>query len=349
MKLIHTADLHLDGALGGFSKKEASELRRKGFLTLRNIAKYAEQNEISHILIAGDLFDTAAPSIRARDAVLSVFTEYSGISFYLISGNHDDVFPSELAQRLPDNVFLFGKGFTSRSIDENIELWATSDEIPEIKGLNLKKEKRNIVMIHSGPSSSSGRYSVDIGELDEIPVDYLALGHYHSFDCGRCGRGEWVMCGTPMPRGFDETGEKGFVEVEIDDKGVSYRFVPLESSRFFTEEYSFNGEEIDYGAIAEFIRQKGIGKNDFLRLTLTGETSTLHIDEAFTAERLSDCCGFISVFDKTGIKQEAFSSISLYAEFKSLVEADSELSEDDKNEILRYGYAALRGEEPDTL
>ena len=62
MKLIHTADIHLDARMEAIYPIELAKERRKD---LRKewwrLVEYAGRNGVSAILIAGDLFDTKKP------------------------------------------------------------------------------------------------------------------------------------------------------------------------------------------------------------------------------------------------------------------------------------------------
>lgn len=348
MKLLHTADLHIGGAFSGFSPKDAADMRRSGVLGLGKLADYAKNNGIKHFLIAGDLFDTSFPSMDMRNSVLSVFNEHKDLSFYILSGNHDADIPLELKMRLPGNVFLAEEGFTSYDLGENVTLYSSGNEIPTIDGLNLDESKTNIVMLHAAPSARFARCEADIRAFDSLPLDYLALGHYHSYSSGKCGRGEFVMPGTPFARGFDDFGEKGFVVFDTESK--THGFIKTDGARFFSFEYRLDGEATDITKISGFIAEKGVKKGDYVRLTLTGKTDALRTDCDFLGERLSGNSGCsVTVRDKTGLPENAFSSFSLYSEFRNLVLADAELSDEDKNEILRYGYSALSGENVDSL
>ena len=58
MKLIHTADCHLDSKLSRhFDEAKAAERKNELLSTFQNIVHYAVSNDVEAILIAGDLFD----------------------------------------------------------------------------------------------------------------------------------------------------------------------------------------------------------------------------------------------------------------------------------------------------
>ena len=87
--------------------------------------------------------------------------------------------------------------------------------------------KFNIVVMHgqvAGYNSNEKAEVISIPKLKEKNVDYLALGHIHSYQDGRLdARGAYAYAGCLEPRGFDELGAKGFVRLEVG-QGVSYVF-----------------------------------------------------------------------------------------------------------------------------
>ena len=61
MKILHTSDWHLGRTLYGRKRYEEFE----AFLAW--LAETIQQNEIDALLVAGDVFDTSAPSNRAQE------------------------------------------------------------------------------------------------------------------------------------------------------------------------------------------------------------------------------------------------------------------------------------------
>ena len=91
MKIIHTADLHLDSNLeSNLSKSRAEERRNELLAMFRSIVGYAASNGVEAILIAGDLFDMCDVSKTALDVVISTIAGNPDIKFYYLRGNHDE-------------------------------------------------------------------------------------------------------------------------------------------------------------------------------------------------------------------------------------------------------------------
>lgn len=73
MKIFHTADLHLGSKMLVFSEAEAKERREELLLTFSAIISRALSEKAEAVIIAGDLFDGAYPSITLREEVRSLF------------------------------------------------------------------------------------------------------------------------------------------------------------------------------------------------------------------------------------------------------------------------------------
>ena len=65
---------------------------------------------------------------------------------------------------------------------------------------------------------------INLGELRNKSIDYLALGHVHSYEEGQLlPRGVYCYPGCLEGRGFDETGEHGFVLLDINEESAYQR------------------------------------------------------------------------------------------------------------------------------
>ena len=108
VKLIHTADLHLDSAFRSrFTKEEAENRRQKQLMAWKELLSFAVEKKVQGILIAGDLFDSPVVSHGTMDFFLSTMAEHPEISFFYLRGNHDTENTFRFQENLPKNLFLF--------------------------------------------------------------------------------------------------------------------------------------------------------------------------------------------------------------------------------------------------
>ncbi|GAA1835581.1 exonuclease SbcCD subunit D [Pseudonocardia ailaonensis] len=85
MRFLHTADWHVGKTLKGHNRIDEQEQ------VLREIVRIAREREVDAVLVAGDLYDSAAPSAAAQKLVVRTLLglAQSGIRVVAIAGNHD--------------------------------------------------------------------------------------------------------------------------------------------------------------------------------------------------------------------------------------------------------------------
>lgn len=85
MKILHTADWHVGKTLGGRSRADEHEA------VLDEITLLARDHKVDLVVVAGDLFDTAAPSPEAERIVYQALLGLSGVAHTIVvPGNHDN-------------------------------------------------------------------------------------------------------------------------------------------------------------------------------------------------------------------------------------------------------------------
>ena len=85
MKFLHTADWHVGKVLKGRDRLDEQRA------VLAEIATVAEQHQVDAVLIAGDIYDAAAPSAPAQNLVIKTLLRLrkTGAEVIAIAGNHD--------------------------------------------------------------------------------------------------------------------------------------------------------------------------------------------------------------------------------------------------------------------
>lgn len=112
IKILHTADVHLDSPLRSLALRDA-ELREKvqtsSRTALTRIVETAISEDVAALLIAGDLFDGAERSARTAAFLMLQLERLRarGIRVFYIKGNHDAENPLTGELSLPDNVHVF--------------------------------------------------------------------------------------------------------------------------------------------------------------------------------------------------------------------------------------------------
>ncbi len=86
MRILHTSDWHVGKVLKGRDRHD------EHVAVLRSIAQVAKDEDVDLVLIAGDLFETAAPTARAQGLVVRALLALreDGRQVVAIAGNHDN-------------------------------------------------------------------------------------------------------------------------------------------------------------------------------------------------------------------------------------------------------------------
>ena len=189
MKIIHCSDLHLDSRMkSNLDSQKAKERRDEILITYQNMIKYAVENNVKIILIAGDLFDRKDTTVKARNIVIDSIISNPDIDFVYLKGNHDESGFLENLENIPDNLKLFTSNkWTTYNYGKitisGIEFGNLSDyEI--YNTLLLNKNDFNIVTMHGQESKYEMKDKteiINISNLKNKNIDYLALGHIHKY------------------------------------------------------------------------------------------------------------------------------------------------------------------------
>ena len=107
LKLLHSADWHLDSAFSGFSDEQRAVLKGQQRKLPEKIADLCRREQCDLMLLAGDLFD-GIPS-RETVAHLKTVLRECGIPVLIAPGNHDFCGPGSpwLEESWPENVHVF--------------------------------------------------------------------------------------------------------------------------------------------------------------------------------------------------------------------------------------------------
>jgi len=345
MRIIHTADLHLDSALGtNLNTLKQKERKRELLLNFERLIDYSKKHNVDAIIIAGDMFDKKRISIKVIDYVFNLIICNPEIDFIIITGNHDEKSFIDSFEVIPSNLKIFDDYFSTIKYDNIAITGINYHDKYDYSSLNLDKNNINILIMHGDINTN-----IDLKKLANKNIDYLALGHIHKYSKGEIdSRGIYAYPGTLEARGFDEAGDKGFILIEIEN-GINTKFISFAKRKL--HDISINITGIDnYQEIRRNIDLKlnDISSDDMVKLRLLGYYDLNLIKQnEMLEETLNEKFYFGKVVDESKLKinpRDFENDISLKGEFIRNVLA-SDLSEDDKSMVIEYGIKALLKEE----
>lgn len=357
MRIIHCGDIHLDSVLTtNLSREQANERRNELLLTFTKMAAYAYANDVQVIMIAGDLFDRGQVSANARDIIIDCINSYPNIDFLYLRGNHDeDTFLKSL-DAIPENLKLFDDDWKTYRYKDAV---ITGAEISEENKLHLydtlvlDSNDLNIVLLHGAMTTGQDipdNISINSTSLKNKNIDYLALGHYHSFQEHELdARGKYVYCGCLEGRGYDESGVKGFVLIDTYDHKINYKFVPFAKRTLHSLSIDASNmlSTSDVSAAIDLAVSE-IKRDDMVEITLVGEVDIeADWNVSYLEQKYQELYYAFRLKDKTKLNinpDDYRYDISLKGEFIRLV-LGYDCSEEDKKIIIQMGLKALAGEE----
>ncbi|MBP8016998.1 exonuclease SbcCD subunit D [Candidatus Gracilibacteria bacterium] len=242
MKLMHISDLHIGKRVNEFSMLEDQEY------ILNGIIKIAKDENISGIIIAGDVYDKTVPPIEAVDLADEFLTKLveENISIYMISGNHDSPERLNFGSRIMEknNLFICGEydgdlrkiviedeygklniyflPYIKPSIVNNklgLETKTYDESVKEaLKVIDIDVESRNILIAHqfvtfgSTVPELSDSETKSLGGIDNVDASIFDKFDYvalgHIHKPQKIGREVIRYSGSPLKYSFSECNHK---------------------------------------------------------------------------------------------------------------------------------------------
>ena len=251
MRFLHIADLHLGRMLADVS------LIKEQKAVLDEIVKLSTEHDADAVLIAGDVYQRAAPQAEAMELFDGFISKLCALGkrVFAISGNHDSAQRISYFSKLIQNSGVY----VSEKFEGRLQRIELQDEygklyvhmLPFIKPVNVKLKypeaeintytdavrtvlsqsgvdftKRNILIAHQYITGGemAGSEEKTIGTLDNVDADvfegfdYVALGHLHRAQ--KMEKNAVRYAGSPLKYSFSEISDrKSAALVELNEKG----------------------------------------------------------------------------------------------------------------------------------
>ncbi len=359
VKILHAADFHMDSPFEALEPRRAMQRRMEQRALLGRIAELVNRENAQIVLLAGDLLDGAVSYHETHETLLRTLGAMHARVF-IAPGNHDHVSPMSPYQTLkfPENVTIFPTPSVKPVLlpELNARVWGAGYNAVRcsgfLRGFAVAESDVVELMVLHGESDGEGRCGPpNERQIAESNLDYLALGHIHSFSgIQKAGKTHWAYPGCPEGRGFDETGKKGVLLGEVGKGYANLEFIPMDGREYHITPVTLTPESDPVEAALAALPDDAA--RHIFRLIFTGEhTGALNL--AFLREKLSEKVYALDLKDETREPRdlwEGLDSDSLRGLFLTRMKRryDAAETEDERQKItmaVRYGAAALENRE----
>jgi DNA repair exonuclease SbcCD nuclease subunit len=282
IKILHTADWHLDSPLNMANEAQARLLRDALAQIPGKIAAICKAQGCDLVLLPGDLLD-GAHSAGTLENLKEALREMA-VPVFITPGNHDFVSTNSpwANEVFPENVHIFKKpAMESVALPQlDCRVYGAGFVAMDCPALleNFRAEGTetyHIGVFHGDPTQKNSPYNpISQAQVAASGLHYLALGHVHKAGQFTAGGTLCLWPGCPMGRGNDETGQKGVYIVTIDQTAEA-EFIPLDVPRFYDLEAEVFGDP--WQALRSVLPP--VGNEDFYRVILTGECQSLDLSQ----------------------------------------------------------------------
>lgn len=309
VKVIHSADMHLDAPMNSSSRHKSELLE-----DFKALIDLANQKEADILLISGDLFDSPFPTDDCvREAVEILGTCKSNV--FISPGNHDYYQKDSVYHKycFPDNVHIFiSPEIKCVSTDCGADIYGYAFTSGAKKRQPLCRvhnpDRINIFSIHGDLGVPESNYApLSCADIEMTEADYVALGHIHkSSHVKKAGKTSYAYCGCLSAKDFGESGQKGVIfGIFEKSHGIChshFEFLPLSTHRY--EIVNINITDIStmtelYNKLTRIISREEFGKHTSLRLVFKGERSEGIILSQTALDEIADKVFELEIDDRT--------------------------------------------------
>ncbi|MBO4916235.1 MAG: DNA repair exonuclease [Oscillospiraceae bacterium] len=356
IRIMHAADFHLDSPFAGLSGEQAKLRRRESRFLPQRLADYVNQNDIQVVLLAGDLFDGDAVYRETAEQLAGALASMRARVF-ISPGNHDYYSRHSFyaSYELPDNVHVFRSGAVERvELPElscavyGAAFTSPTQETSLLEGFSAPDDGMlHLMVLHAELGASVSRYDpITREQIAASRLDYLALGHLHSFDgVHTAGGTAYAYSGCTEGRGFDECGEKGFLCGSVDREQVDIRFVPFSMRRYHSLKADVTDKDPET-ALLEIMPETAL--SDLCRIAFVGESDEYGVDIKTLTEEFSRRFYSLTLNDETHIRRDVWDKAQedslrglFLRELRKRYDAAGDGERTEIERAARFGLAAL--------
>jgi DNA repair protein SbcD/Mre11 len=225
IRIVHTADNHIDLPFKQYPAEVASRLIEERFLALGRLVAAANERNAHFFVVAGDLFDSTRVKVGDIDKAAAVLRGFDGVAVIVVPGNHDHYASSETEvwrrfrrateadariDLLVDPavksydvegqaVHFFPCGCPSKTGAEPTIGWVAEAAAQHATGLKIGIAHGNVTGL--GLDAEGQYFNMEPAALEAAGLATWLLGHIHvPFPTSESGeRSPYFMAGTHTP------------------------------------------------------------------------------------------------------------------------------------------------------
>ncbi len=250
IRILHAADLHLDSPFAALRPEQAAQRREEQRKVLVELVRECNRRGCDALLLAGDLFDSHRIYRETAELLCRVLKECRA-QVFIAPGNHDyyDAGSPYASLDWPENVHIFRTPEIGFVRLDGLTVYGAGFTAPRapalLRGFRAEKDETAVMVLHGELTPGDSKYDpISPEDAAASGLAYLALGHIHQPSVERFGR---TLVGNPgclIGRGFDETGEKGALYIEIEDGSVSWEAVPMGARQYLVLPAMVEGDPV---------------------------------------------------------------------------------------------------------
>ena len=240
MRFLHISDLHLGKIfpVSRYGQQFAHRRRQELLDTFSRLIDFANQNQVDFILCCGDFLNSEELRVEELRNINAMIERLEHAVIVAISGNHDPQTKNSAYQKIDWSKRFYlaapGSGRVALSAYRTIITYHSWDqkEMPEpieVPKPSTQSGQYQILMLHADALTKSRYLPLDAQKLSEAGFDYVALGHIHKM---QCVAPNVYYSGSPEPLDFGESGEHGFMMVDVEGERRRVQFVPFSQREY---------------------------------------------------------------------------------------------------------------------
>ena len=359
IRILHTADLHLDKEFFPEDPKFSALRRKEQRALFANIMMYARDKKVDILIFAGDLLDKTLVSEETGKLLLREFENTPETEIFIVPGRSDPYRPGSFyaTARFPGNVHIFtderisefeierlntvvyGYAFTRKNMTHN-----PFSVMPPVNRARI-----NLLCACGSLTGKEGCCPIKTEEIEHSGVDYLALGYDHTAsELQKAGQTFYAVAGSPEGLSFDEPGQRG-ARIVVAEKNENGELL-LESKKVRFSRRTFARVSLDATGLTDCLplvdrlaaemKRIGADADTLLEAEISGEVPTTFRLKKEYFERLSEKLCRLTLTDKTLMLCEGGEG----GDFRSVLAEKTAAKTPDpalRSEILKCAFGVL--------